>query len=251
MMAILTAADLTALAPGINQSQPGAIAGLLLRVQEWCEGPLGAGRPLEQVQHREILRVPWSESQLVQLSRVPILNPPEPIIEIHQGGPGAWSPLSSTAYSLDPETGEVELFLLTTSGFEIRFDGYGHNQSNHVASTEIRATYTSGWDFSVSSPIVDLMKAVAVELALFLWTAEGGNNKYSATALSQSSGIGAGAIKKRMVDDQISVEYHPGTSSATKNISTLAADGELEKAISSLLYPLKKYQPRRIAAFGV
>ena len=57
-MPILTAVDLAELAPGVDQAQSGSISALLRRVQAWCESNLGAGRPLEAEQHREIIRVP-------------------------------------------------------------------------------------------------------------------------------------------------------------------------------------------------
>lgn len=258
-MAILTAADLTELAPGIDQSQAGAIAGLLLRVQEWCEGSLGAGRPLELNQFTDIIPVAWTAAQYAQVPNVPIQATPTPVLEVRQGGPNAWNPLTESAYDLNLVNGQIELSLLTTGDLSYGFsDLHYANNFNSTHTTEIRATYTAGWDFSAdfsasTDPVVRGIKSIAAELALFLWASAGGSNQYSAAALSSAAGIGTGPIKKEDIDDHYSVEYQNSGSSGTavKSFANLAASGELKKMIGNILYPLKKYRPRAIAAYGV
>ena len=179
-----------------------------------------------------------------------------PIVEIRQGGPGAWTTISDTAYSLDEITGEIELFLLTTSGFRLEFDGYSYNQSSHLASTEIRATYTSGFDFtSTTDPDVLAIKAIAAELALFLWVSAGGTNQYSATALTASSGVGSGAISRETVADHYTIDYDTSATassgSGVSSLATLAANDQLKPMIANILFPLQRYRPRRTASFGV
>lgn len=264
-MALLTTADITALTPGVDQAQSAAIAALQERVQDWCESPQGAGRPLELAEHRQIIRVNFTETQFTQLHRVPVVATPAPVIELRTGGPGQWTAMNESAYSVDLITGEVELWLTTNNSFQFSFDGWGAN-SLSPATTEIRATYTSGWDFSLNfddaaiDPMAKRIKAQAALLLQLLWTAEGGTEQYTATGLTASSGAtntGSGALRSVQVNDEYRLDYYDSATTTTGGSNTtrvsasgMAADDELVTAIHNILYPLRKLQPRQSTAFG-
>ena len=244
-MTILSLADLASLAPGIDQSRAGAILGLITQVQAWCESPLGAGRPLEITQHREILKLPYDRDSIMQLTRLPVLLTPDPLIEQRAGGPGSWESLPATSYSVDEITGEVEIWLTAATGFQLIFDSNYPNRLS-AQTIDIRATYSSGWDFSnTTDNTVLLIKNVAAGLAKFLWDANGGVDQYSTSTQSTT-----GAIASERIDNQYSVTYSTSTSGATATTASLATNngsGGMQQAIGNLLYPLKRFQPREFS----
>jgi len=254
-MAILTLADLADFAPGIDTTTaPLAVEALLARVQSWCESETGANRPLEVTSHTEILTLPIAQGILGQLACVPVLESPDPVIQVRQGGPGAWVAIGSESYSIDSKTGELELFLTGNSGFNFDLNSGVLGRGLAPATTDVRAIYSSGWDFTVNTdPVVLQIKALAAQLAQTLWTIEGGTNQYDSATLSNYSGVGEAVVKRFESKSEATIEYHARgsqSSSATRSTTALAADQQYLPMIANILFPLKKFQPRSFTAFG-
>lgn len=206
---ILTEADKAIYFPDIALSGP-TLLGAIYRACAIAESTQGAGRPLEQQSHTEILRV----NRLLQtctLTRSPITSIPTPTIEARTGnfrdGYGRpvplmpWALLSEDDSVLDYETGLVSLSRYTAA----YFGRLG------TPATEVRATYTTGFDFTVSSPEVRAIKSAVAEILRFQ---NSPNHK------------GLGEVR---VEGEYSIRY------------TATTPGQVPDA---LLLPLRKYRPR-------
>jgi hypothetical protein len=156
-MAILTSEDAAIYFPGLSLSG-NALTGAIAAAQRLAESPKGAGRPLEQQQFTEIKKVNRS-TQTVQLSYWPIADSPAPIIETRYGNVGnhyghmiglsQWVVRSPHTYILD-STGKLNLNVSQDSSF---------SRTGQTEATEVRATYTGGFDFSGSGYDVDQIKS--------------------------------------------------------------------------------------------
>ncbi|NEQ52173.1 MAG: hypothetical protein F6K11_18870 [Leptolyngbya sp. SIO3F4] len=118
------------------------------------------GFPIEKAERIEILQL-TTRSKTAQLSYVPIASSPIPVLEVRQGNERDrldrqsvvtdWVTLQSGDYVLDP-TG---LISLNTRNSTVSFG----LTPNH--STELRATYTAGLDFSQDTAEINALKAAA------------------------------------------------------------------------------------------
>ena len=206
---ILTEADKPIYFPDIPLHGP-TLLGAIYRACTIAESVQGAGRPLEQQSHTELLRL----NRLLQtctLTRSPIVETPAPIIEARTGNfrdgfgrpvPLApWATLSSDDYVLDYETGLLSLSRYTAS----YFGRIG------TPATEVRATYTAGFDFAVDTPEVRAIKIAVASILRFQ---------------NSPSFQGLGEVR---VEGEYSVRY------------TATVPGSVPDA---LLLPLRKYRPR-------
>ncbi len=152
---MLTSADKALYFPDLNLSGS-YLNAALLRAQVMAEGALGANRPLSLQQYTEVK--PLNQRlQTCQLSRCPIAADPTPTIEARYGntvdGWGRthlatrWQLLEATQYTIEFETGR----LMLNGNF-----------------TEIRATYTSGFDFTQDDdPKVQAIKTAVASILLY------------------------------------------------------------------------------------
>lgn len=152
---ILTSADKLLYFPDLNLSGS-YLSAAILRAQVTAEGALGANRPLSLQQYTEIKPLN-RRLQTCQLSRCPIVANPTPTIEARCGNtvdgwgrthPATrWQLLEAAQYRIEFETGR----LMLNSGF-----------------TEIRATYTSGFDFTGDDdPKVREIKTAVASILLY------------------------------------------------------------------------------------
>lgn len=206
---ILTEADKPIYFPDIALTGP-TLLGAIYRACAIAESVQGAGRPLEQQPHTEILRL----NRLLQtctLKAMPIASLPAPIIEARTGNfrdgfgrpvPLApWAMLSEDDYNLDYETGLLSLSRYTAS----YFGRIG------TPATEIRATYTAGFDFAVDTKDVRAIKIAVASILRFQ---------------NSPNFQGLGEVR---VEGEYSVRY------------TAIVPGTVPDA---LLLPLRKYRPR-------
>lgn len=204
-MAILSLIDKATYFPDVTITDS-ALHGAIIRATTIAEGANGANRPLEQQSITQI--VPVNRTlQTCYLSRFPIAVTPSPQIEARMGktrdgfGRGVplsrWLKLSPDDYFVDYETGGLSLYTSYSS----------------VGWTEIKATYTAGFDFSLNTPDTRAIKScVAAIMSHQL------SNSYQ----------GISSVK---IPDEIEISYASGIS-ATATIP------------ESLLLPLQKYRPR-------
>lgn len=150
-MAFLTEDDLCTYAPSADVDDSSIIFAQAT-IEAWL------GYPLEQAERVEILKL-TTRSKTAQLSYWPIASTPTPVIEVRQGNERDrldrqsvvtdWFTLATSDYILD-DTGKLSLNILNsavTFGFNLNY------------STEVRATYTAGVDFSQDTAEVNALKA--------------------------------------------------------------------------------------------
>lgn len=176
-MAILSLADLAIYAPTVTITGP-ALTGAILRAQILAEGPMGAHRPLELQQFIETKRLNVKLGTCL-LSYTPVAVVPAPVIEIRQGnyvdsygrehGITDWEVVSANGYQIDPETSTLNLLLGS-------LDDYGRLSARYP--NEARLTYTSGFDFTLSTTKINEIKA-AVGAILEYTSALGGQRQYT------------------------------------------------------------------------
>ena len=198
-MTILTASDRDTYFPDVSL-EGRSLTGLLRRAQMLAESSQGANRPLELQSYTEVIRLNL-EVQQCQLSRSPIAETPTPTIEIRSTntkdqwgrshGVSSWYPLSAQDYVLDSNG---ELHLTWVQGWR---------------ATEVKATYTTGFDFDEESFEIEEIKSVVGAIASFL-----------------DHPIGKGIAR----DESAGVIFQ---------------QLELGKVPESYLLPLRKYRPRR------
>lgn len=148
-MPILSEVDKSVYFPDITLTG-NALVGAILRAQMLAESNMGCDRPLEKQAYSEILRV--HSNQTTWLTRLPI-DLSQPIIIIARTGgyrdkfgrsvpKSAWFPLVEADYAV-LSSGEVNLDL---------------------SCSEIRATYTTGFDFNLDTPDVRRIKSAVAEV---------------------------------------------------------------------------------------
>ena len=203
-MAILTADDAAIYFPSLGLSGD-ALDGALLAAQRLAESIKGAGRSLELTAYTEIKKVNRN-LQTVQLSYWPIAASPAPTIETryanitdrhHRGsGTGKWYAREADTYILDA-TGKLNL-----------------------AVTEVRATYTAGFDFTDDNYTVQQIKSAV-----------------AAIALQQNADLYRSGIEESEVVDKVRVRFSSG---ATKS-EDFSMNG---LGYRDALQYLQKFRPR-------
>lgn len=232
-MAILQIHELDQYAPGIDISNVAYTTALLARCQGLAESALGANRALEVTEYQEIHDLSAaSTSTRFYLYHAPIILSPEPKLQMRQGVPSKWADMNTQGYSID-NRGYVEVSLLLAGSFRLSLDAM-------FPRIQVRAVYSSGFDFSATSNDVVLIKSIVAQLAQIIFISDGGSAQLSAESLED---IG---IEEFEAKDDSKVKYsQERTKTTTVN---LAAEDKLNKAISNILFPLKKYSPRSVEA---
>lgn len=141
-MAILNLTDKATYFPGVDVGMP-ALEGLIALAQTVCESVYGANRSLEAQRVSEILPV---KNQQVFLSYAPVLTIESVAIRWNQTRWGRtiftdWSPLPADGYLFDSPINRLSLFMREVS--------------------EVKVSYTTGFDFSSSASDVQQIKAIA------------------------------------------------------------------------------------------
>lgn len=129
--------------------------------QRLAESNIGAGRPLELTEFTEM--VPVSRvMQSSQLSYWPIAEIPVPIISVRQSrttiygrslGTSQWIDVDPENYILDPD-GRVH--------FQLEWSGWG--RIGPSGFDEVRARYTSGFDFSLNNYEINQIKGAVADI---------------------------------------------------------------------------------------
>jgi hypothetical protein len=220
-VAILAPADLATFAPGVSVATATAA---ISQAQATVEGPAGANRPLEKQVFTEILNVSSIRLQALYLTRLPIDFGSAITIEVRAGNVlqsygrpaslGAWQTLTADQYNLDT-TGQLSLNI-GISGFT-GSRGFYRGRSQGGISTEVRATYTTGLDFSGSSSEITALKYALGQIIVFQ------NSK------AFKSGVSEIDLFRRV---------------KTKFQLPEASSNSLSRTPADLLFPFKKYQPR-------
>lgn len=156
-MPILTEADRAIYFPDVTLSES-ALVGACYAAQALAESNMGANRPLELMQHTEVVSV---ANYSCQLSRFPIHESQPPIISARCGGRrdgfgrvapvSPFFPLKSSDYILDAESGRIDLWGCTGGG----------------GITSLRITYTTGFDFSQDNSDVRAIKSALAALLCY------------------------------------------------------------------------------------
>lgn len=156
-MAILTVGELATYAPGVSGGTEVDILNAQTAIEAWL------GFPIEQAERIEILQL-TARSKTTQLSYHPIASSPDPVIEARQGNDRDrldrqsvvtdWFTLQAGDYILD-STGLISLNILNSSV------SFGFNLSY---STDLRATYTAGLDFTQDTPEIKALKAATGQI---------------------------------------------------------------------------------------
>lgn len=159
---ILTAADKPLYFPDCPLSGS-ALTAAIARAQMTAESAKGANRPLELQAFSEIRPISRT-SQTCQLSRFPVVELPAPVLKARSRGfkdgfgriaPATdWQALSADSYTIDYETGAVHL---VHTSF-----GRGWN----TPLTELQATYSSGFDFSIVTPETQAIKSAVATILI-------------------------------------------------------------------------------------
>ena len=218
-MAILTADDAAIYFPSLGLSGD-ALDGALLAAQRLAESIKGAGRSLELTAYTEIKKVNRN-LQTVQLSYWPIAASPAPTIETryanitdrhHRGsGTGKWYAREADTYILDA-TGKLNL-AVTEADEDFQRLGAFH-------ATEVRATYTAGFDFTDDNYTVQQIKSAV-----------------AAIALQQNADLYRSGIEESEVVDKVRVRFSSG---ATKS-EDFSMNG---LGYRDALQYLQKFRPR-------
>jgi hypothetical protein len=147
-LAILRPIDKAAFFPDVTQTGT-TLEALCALAQSYCEGNYGANRPLEKAIVTEISPVRSPEKEAIaRLSLYPV----DPLtltvqarVLVEDGFSriftGVWQTLAPDAYRFEATLGELRL---------------------HLIASEVRVTYTQGYDFtSLVNPDVQKIKAIA------------------------------------------------------------------------------------------
>lgn len=227
-MAILESDD-PLIPPSLASLGEPQLTNAIAQAQRMAESTMGAGRPLELTAFTEILPVS-KVMQSAQLAYWPIASDPVPVIEIRQAtttvygraqGVSDWHTLSADEYILDAD-GKLNLQRgLTGSGF---------NRSALFNADEVRAMYTSGFDFSVSSYEVDQIKGAIASIMVAQAT-----EQYQSGASKVSVDVDK--------DVKASVDYKgsASASSAAGDLTNLSG-----MSLREALLFLRRFQPRGI-----
>lgn len=218
-MAILTTNELPTYAPGIRRGNDADILIAQVAIEAWL------GFSIEQQERVEILSL-TDRSKTAQLSYHPIATTPAPVIEVRQGNERDrldrqsavtdWATLQAGDYVLDA-TGLLSLNTVSSAisfGFRV------------AASTEARATYTAGINFTQNTAEVNALKAAIGQIIT-----------YQKTSLQFATGI-----KKVRIQDQVEKEYFGGGSG--DNALTPGQTPE------TLFRAFQKYKPRSAILVG-
>ena len=168
-MAILSAADLAIYAPDVDLD-PQQVQSAILRAQMIAEGPSGAHRPLAKQSFTETPMA--TGNAIARLSRLPIDESVPPVILIRGNKTSSYFGVGSNPnefielvededFVLDYELGEIQfrnISLAAETRFSIlgatarHYMGYGGRRrlSNKRTNIEIKATYTTGFDFQAN-----------------------------------------------------------------------------------------------------
>lgn len=162
-MAILTPSEKNLYFPDCPISGTGLVAAIA-RAQMTAESAKGCNRPLELQAFTEVRRLNRSLHSC-QLTRFPIALTPTPIVEARCGGfkdgfgrshpVTPWQTLTAEQYTLDYETGQLHLLASSELGFV------------GLIFSEVRSTYTSGFDFSLATPKVLEIKAAVAAILIY------------------------------------------------------------------------------------
>lgn len=197
-MPILTPSDKPIYFPDITLTGD-ALMGAILRAQSLAESNMGCDRPLEKSPFKEVLSV---HSNLSAWLSVAPIDESDFHVDARTGGhkdgfgrtvpKSAWFPLVESDYAIDASTGAIRL------GLQV---------------TEVRVTYTAGFDFTVDTPEIKRIKsAIAAILNYQL------SNAYQ-------------GLQEVSVEGEYKVRY--GSSSG--GVGTIP---------DTLLIPFRKYRPR-------
>jgi len=221
-MAILTIDDLDIYLPSLSDGNIAEIESAMATAQFWAESYLGANRPLELTEFVEIKTLN-NARQTTQLSYLPIVSSPEPIIKYRHGGNSTslkeevlisdWVTADSKDYVID-RNGRLHL---TTNGI----NQWGRYTGN---PTQIEATYTSGFDFADT----DNPNAVAIKRSLA-----------SIVAFTQSQQ--AKGIQSYEEVGAYRVTFQSTSSASNSSSKAAGVSGTIPEIY---LFPFKKYAPR-------
>ncbi len=210
-MAILSESDKAKYFPTVTLEGI-ALEGAIASLQAILEGASGANRPLEVAQFTEIKRLNVI-AQTVQLSYVPVLTVPTPIVKARVSTAADWVTLGTDEYRID-ETGRLVILSTAPAGSPTRSRWERHPGSNQWRFSEIWLQYYSGLDFSVDVFPISLLKAAAGQALTYLTT----NHAFQGITSYESF-------------QEYTVRY-----------GTQALAGELPSAMLSIF---QKYRPRR------
>lgn len=193
-----------------------ALVAAIAYLQLAMEGPSGANRPLEVTSFTETLPVNV-QLQTVRLSYLPVLSSPAPVFQIRTGNYlnrlynpvslSNWQTLQSGQYVFDQLTGQISL--------NFSLPSFGRAAS---PATELKATYSSGYNFSSKTDKdVLALKAIAGKI------------------LEYQQSTAAQGIKEIDVDGEVKVAY------ATPSQGLNAIAGSIPEGF---LLQLRKYRPR-------
>lgn len=216
--------------------------------QRMAESILGAGRPLELTEFKEILRVN-KVMQTAQLSYWPIVNEPPLVVEVRQAttmiygrslGTSQWYRLKGGNPIFDelgsPVLDDAGNPTFTEAEYRIDEDGKlhlgrgfissGFGRSTPYQTDEVRVTYTSGFDFSQNTYEINQIKTAIGSIML-----------------AQSSEQYKTNLAKVRIDKEASAEYgNSGRAGSTKALGILSAPAGLG-LVESMIF-LKQYVPR-------
>lgn len=149
-MSILSEADKPIYFPDVTLTGD-ALMGAIRSAQAIAESNIGASRPLELQQYTEVRTI---NSARALLTRLPIDPTATLILSARSGGyrdvlgrsipKSAWFPFQISDFKIDFDIGEI--FTLAPQ------------------ITEIRATYTTGFDFTLDTPDVKRIKSAVAEV---------------------------------------------------------------------------------------
>lgn len=159
-MAILVPSEKDIYFPHVNLVGD-ALTGAIRRAQMVAEGYWGANRPLELTSFTEIKSLSHNY-QTAQLTYVPVKTTPVPTVEVRLGkftdgfgrsfAPNEWTAIAATEWQLEYDIGEFFL----------------KSQNQLYRSTEIKVSYTAGFDFSIDSPEIREIKAAVGGILSYL-----------------------------------------------------------------------------------
>lgn len=214
-MAILDENELCTYAPNADANEASILVAQV-SIEAWL------GFPIEQAERVEILQL-TDRSKTTQLSYHPIADTPAPVIEVRQGNERDrldrqsvvtdWFTLQAGDYILD-DTGQISLNVLNSAV------SFGFNLIN---STELRATYTAGLDFTQDTAEINALKAATGQIITY-----------------QASPVFSSGLIEKRIDNHITKKY------ASSGTSALAA-GQTPDA---LFRAFQKYKPRSMILAG-
>lgn len=217
---IIEATELTSFAPTVTLTEPALSAAIAL-AQAQLEGIRGANRKLEQKQYTSIYRLNIG-SQTFRIQEFPLAD-----ITSLQGrianvrnrygnhtSLGDWIDIDTENYNVDLED---RLVTINRGFFQSFYSGFGSNFSsrNNQIYTEVKATYTAGFDFTDNTN-TDVL-AIKAALAQVL-------------TYQQQSPINSG-VSTEKIDDEYSVSYRASSGGSSDRVGAgigQVPDGMLE-----------------------